>query len=233
MNRHTGFYFILVIIIFLGCTKSNKQDTNPATHIQYDTTKPSDDLAKRYFFKTGSYWIYKDSASGQIDSFYVSNTEVTMYQQSGPASPGGNGVLIAYLFLYSSYITDININAFPTSGSISWQQVLNKKYCELLLYNGSGPISTSYYPLFTYPLGSELTTWYFPATVAQLVANTTMELNGSTYQHVYAFSHQNSVKNDQFYICDSIGIIKMRIDHSSDTDTTHHIWELQRYHTTF
>jgi hypothetical protein len=29
---------------------------------------------KSHFFKKGTYWIYRDSISGQIDSFYVTST---------------------------------------------------------------------------------------------------------------------------------------------------------------
>jgi hypothetical protein len=38
------------------------------------------DFKDYILFKVGSYWIYKDSASGAIDSVYLYNQEIDMYK---------------------------------------------------------------------------------------------------------------------------------------------------------
>jgi hypothetical protein len=49
---------IAVLMLILGCKKER---------IQYI----SDDIKQNYFYKPGSYWIYRDSVTGREDSCYV------------------------------------------------------------------------------------------------------------------------------------------------------------------
>lgn len=51
---------IALLLLFAAC----KKDGKPYMPLNAD-------LKKNYSFKVGSYWIYRDSLTGRVDSFYV------------------------------------------------------------------------------------------------------------------------------------------------------------------
>ena len=60
---------ILCAVVLFGCTRSKSVNT-----------PVNSDLIASFNYKPGTYWIYRDSISGEIDSFFVrSNTAETSY----------------------------------------------------------------------------------------------------------------------------------------------------------
>ena len=58
---------LMIITAILFVLGSCKKDTG-VDNVFFDNS-----VRQKYFYKKGSYWIYRDSISGQLDSFFVSD----------------------------------------------------------------------------------------------------------------------------------------------------------------
>ena len=195
---HKILFFCL---LFASCDHydpySGTHPTPPEEYIQ--PIEP--DLSAHFNFQTGSYWIYRDSINGRLDSF---NVEINFQNQ------GRN---------FTNYLSDItnlsirelNIDHTAVSDSTHWSWCL---YGKFIYFNG---IYTSFGNLLSYPfrLGIDGVT----------KIDTTYTLNGNTFSRVAHITHQP----DKFYVNDSVGIIKMTL-FGADSTTPAHVWELKRWH---
>jgi hypothetical protein len=83
------FFIFLSTLLFSGCKKFEYE-----AYFE-EPSKPLEDLSAYSYFKTGTYWIYKDSASGVEDSMYVYyDTSYSYYQNNGWQDEG------TYMFYY-------------------------------------------------------------------------------------------------------------------------------------
>jgi hypothetical protein len=72
---------LLVGVLFCSCKNNKNQQVNF-----------SSDFLSRFYYKAGSYWIFKDSATGEIDSMYLKSSVL------GFGLSGGNNAQTLKLF---------------------------------------------------------------------------------------------------------------------------------------
>jgi hypothetical protein len=222
------YIFTLVIgcIALLMAVSCHRQSKNLPV---YDLD--ADSLIDRHFnYKPGSYWVYRDSLNGRVDSFFVRSNYYVKQQQ-------------AYGIYNYHYITIIeyNVDGSKPSDSASW--VYNYKGNKVILdyqygRNGYGwKNDITYEPLFLYPFlyGDNYSS---NDTTRVIGIDSVYYVSGQPYNvvaHVQHFnhlaladvSHSLTYIDDRFDVNDSIGIVKMKIFHPYDT--VNHVWELQRF----
>jgi len=208
-------FLILAILTALGCKKENHNGVDPG-------------LQNAYSFPKGTYWIYKDSLSGDIDSFFVTDNSLV----SVATNDGLNDHIFMAISENSEYRSKIETS--------QWQLLLNLSEIDLYwIQRNATPISHadySYSPLAFYPfvVASSLSGEHYIATVIQNFNTYTVgsnTFNKVTLINDTLFGTPNSsdpYMNDWLYLSDGIGIIKMHLYHPQDT--LDRIWELQRWH---
>jgi len=216
MKKYFGLCSMLVFIIVAACNKNNER------HIPIDA-----DVLANFNYKVGTYWIYRDSISGQVDSFYVSSN-------SGNILSDINGLTYDRI---GFYVSQINISSIPGNDTIIWLFGLESNYISLMLQIGkTGQASDDIeFPTFiTYPfvLGQP-TPKYIGGTsgganVISILPSYT--LNARTYANIAVLDIINLSPqynfNDQFFINADMGIIKMKLNHFNDGLSRN--WELLR-----
>jgi hypothetical protein len=197
-------------------------------------------LVAAFNFQPGSYWIYKDSLSGDIDSFFVrANVPSTNSGEDAQST----GEMFNYIDIAIS-----EYNIFPATSpndTASWlyiycQDAIYLQFFTKKMYTGY----ICYPPLTDYPFLYRLTEsrgvnygQYSSGGSVDTIYNT-YPVNGQTFTSVemvneYADVDPNGSSpiaytyNDLFYISPNIGIIKMVLNHPQDS--LHRIWELQRW----
>jgi len=205
---------IVSISVFIACKKTPRHAT-------------IDESLKAHFnYKVGSYWIYKDSISGQEDSFYVTNNVFSSSQVSDEEISDGININIVQ--------KDIYLN---TNDTVSWLLQLNSNVLSL---SWTDPESVDlrgklmqYSPFVMYPF--KITAYGGINNVSGSVTNilSNYSINGNSFYNV-AQIHDTLINNvtaytfsDWFYLSDSIGIVKMRINHPPDT--INRVWEIERW----
>ena len=64
-------------------------------------------------------------------------------------------------------------------------------------------------------------------TLAYVDTYPTFSILGRSFDNVTRIIFPNSKYNDRYYLSDSIGIVKMRIQHPQDS--LYHVWEIERW----
>jgi hypothetical protein len=211
-----NLYLILLCTITIGvlhsCNKS--QDAVPI----------NSGLVSNFNYKPGTYWIYRDSTTGQIDSFCV--TDNSSANIGANSSEPKATIRIA--------ITERNIYPSPVDAdTIPW--LIYLQYADFDLIDSkerySQPIEFG--PLFNYPYTNKLEqtgdlSGTFSVGPASIIILPNYNLNGQTFSNVMIVNETNNTTvNDIFYISTDVGIFKMSL--SQAPDSMYHIWELQRY----
>ena len=196
-------YCLILLIGFpVSCKKTNNTAPNPIDA----------GLKTHFDYKPGTYWVYRDSMSGRIDSF------VTVSRDSGVS-----GYLPLYGKSPASFI-NIVINEYPANSA------LHDQWTWSLQNNGifaTMPDFTA--PLFFYPFSIGKRDWAGDAyNVTEILK--TLVINADTFRDVAVINHSKfgEVYDDWFYINDQVGIIKMKLTNYNDS-ARNRIWELQRY----
>jgi hypothetical protein len=212
--------FIIVITSLISC---DKIIGGGEKHIPIDA-----DVLAHFNYKPGTYWIYRDSLSGQVDSFYVSSNSANIPLDI-------NGVVYDEI---SFCVSQINISSIPGNDTVTWQFGLNTNYLSLALQIGKTgqPVDRVEFPTFiTYPfalgqpLPKEFGAGVRGANVISILPS--YSLNARVYTNVAILNIIDSLPqynlNDQFFINADVGIIKMKLDHANDGLLRN--WELLRY----
>ncbi|MBA3829380.1 MAG: hypothetical protein H0X33_10625 [Taibaiella sp.] len=196
---------IVVLIALQACTKVKHQGINS-------------DLAAAFDFNKGSYWIYRDSLTGQIDSFYE-------FQRD----------FVTQLSANKQYSTDqITMHVLQSNAThtdyIEWHFLLGEDEYGITWFNKYGEFT----PLFKYPyqlggrvysMSQNIVTNVYPSyTVNSQIFNNVVLVNDS----LNGPPPQTSYWNDWFYIAANVGIIKMKLYHPYDS--INRVWELQSWH---
>ena len=226
-------YFLATIMCLLGCSRPK-----PIYHYV------SNDIKNDFNFKPGTYWIMRDSISGRVDSFFVTNNWDALEEITN----GGRENAAAYYERIYVVIADRNTDPAHASDSQYWAYT----YIYSSVSFGSDFRPYSPYPywvgpsymLFDYPKPDSflLDTKFHPDMDTGIVTQrlNTCEINGLSFTSVAITNHYCSGSardtaglyfwgyNDLLYVAPKIGIIKMRLNHRS-RDTTEHVWEIQRY----
>lgn len=186
--------FASMLITAIGC----KEDYS---HIPINS-----ELKKSYGFNLGSYWIYKDALTGDVDSFYVSG-----YDHNPSLWKNHDQT-------YESLI--IRITQFKPkypSEQIEW------------FYELKGNTMTMSYAYYGYGASfddPEFAVYPFNYNIPSLT------INGNQYERIAEINHTNSNPyqrfDDVFYLKDGVGFVK--IDLNYDYNRLHYVYELQRYH---
>jgi hypothetical protein len=211
----------LVIAAFCFLQSCNKKDA-PDSHYGIDG-----DLKTAFSYLPGTYWIYRDSITGRIDSFAVkSNT----FSTSIVSNYSIDGI--------DMQMTEYNAGSFTdTSG---WDIILATNYEELIWYSNHNFLGQEYLdldPAFTYPFSSAAPSIFggnlgSDNAVSVISVLPTFSLLGNAYNNVQITSHSATFNNipgydDRLFVSADIGIIKMCIH--DYYDTINKVWELQRY----
>ena len=223
-----------IVCLCFGCNKNQSIPTyniNPA-------------LKAAFNFKIGTYWIYKDSLTGNLDSFYVKYNihDVAPHQSTNTNSND--------YYIESTDISILASNIEPLPLSILTQSIVYSIDYNMLYFEFDD-LKTDYTkntqidigPLINYPYEHQIIDT-FPYEKASKIAEgiindiyISFTLNGQMYSNVADVSHQGFylktamtdtfTYNDRYFICPNIGIIKMRLNHPQDTFIK--VWELIRY----
>ncbi len=191
-------------------------------------------LKTAFDYKPGSYWIYKDSLTGAIDSAYVTANQQTFYLAGGcllePNEPK--------IELLSISLTVSDGNA---SDSEHWFFSMREKDFNIGFTNNNDKVESNVgFNLFTWPLavspaqnGSGCVPGLDSGAVTDIIPE--VSLNGQAYGNAARSAHKpltgrdtSMVYNDCFYVNQNAGIIKLVFDHP--TTSVHRVLELQRYH---
>ena len=171
-------------------------------------------LKKYYCYKKGSYWVYRDSLNGDIDSFaVVSNNYEPNYTSSNPQGEEQEKDFITMFRNGSAlYTWEWEVyNGIIFSGSIT------SKYS--FIYVAFAPWEA----FGTAPLDSP--SIYVNDVYTTLGYFQTYNLNANTYDSVTQFHHNgvdsfgfNDNYSDLFYFNQDAWIIKMSFHHPADTN---------------
>ena len=197
MRKHL-FLATVLLILFAGCGKSNNNSGTPINAT----------LKKYFSYKPGTYWIYQDSLSGNIDSFVVVSVDSGLTNYSA----GGNN------FYINDEIVTFNNGIYDDTLNCRWTLAING----ISYFLG-------YPPVIPTPPNLINTLSYSFIYPFQGYSYTTYSYRGNTYNNIAEFFiPNNSVvgnPNDIFLISTDAGIVKMSINHAN----TNYIWQLQRY----
>jgi len=208
----------LLLVILASCNKKGSQQNIPIDAA----------VLTNFNYKPGTYWIYRDSISGQVDSFYVTSN-------TGNIPVDINGVIYDRI---SFYVSQANISSVPGNDTITWLFGLETNYLSLMLQIGKTgqPTDDVEFPTFiTYPfvlgqpLPKEFGAGVRGANVISILPSYT--LNARAYTNTAVLNIIDSLPQhnyyDQFFINADAGIIKMKLNHFNDGLSRN--WELQRY----
>jgi len=206
---------IISILVFVMLATSCKKP--PTYYI-------NSDMKAAFNFPVGSYWVYKDSLSGQIDSFYVAKNDPSFIHYSDHS--------VERLDLYISECSTNN----NWQDSSQWYFQMSSDFISLRIvkYSLQKPNGYPLYEewLIQYPfkLGiipntiiGTLTNIFPSYTVNGVSFSNVAEVDDSIYNGVSTNSF-----HDWYYLCPNVGFVKMRLDYP--TDSINRIWELQHYY---
>ena len=211
-------YRIFLLMMFFWLLLTNCDKTTNSTI----TVAPS--LMSNFNFKPGTYWIYKDSLTGEIDSYSVYSNQTTY--------PG---------YGYNTNIETFNIYIYMyKSNNGYYYNVLTLSLTDSVIdINYAYPTFTYFAYVFVYPFSLErysLLENSDTAGIAAIFPN--YVVNNFTYNNVAQIYNSysdtldptglnNRTHHDIYYINNSQGILKMRLNHPYDSAYIH-VWELVR-----
>lgn len=195
------FFFLTLIVTYCNCSK-----TKPTT------VAINNALKANYNFQPGSYWIYKDTVSGETDSFVVMSNEFQNY----PAELNAD--------LNYDYI-NININEYKGpmhADTTLWGLVLHGNYISF---------GTSYVDNYcTYPfvVGEIKQDYNSNGSFTSYALNlyTPYTINNLSFDSVLEVRCVSDTINDTFFVTNNALMARMVInDNVGDR-----VYELLRYH---
>ena len=222
VKKLTIIFFVIMLSLFACKKKSVPSAPVPPTEVDAG-------LRKGFFYKPGTYWIYKDSLNNEIDSFAVVGVDSEI---TGIARGYKGSDVVSYKNI------KIHEQEFNVTGGIeafiktwNWQLMNNSAYLDVFMMLNYED------RFFVYPIDSGYEIGgndndgrvvnVFPAYIVA----------GNNYQHVALINHKRRyISYDHwFYVTNGEGIIKMSLknyttDANYNLDSVFHIWELQRYH---
>ncbi len=220
---------LIALIAIVGCKKT------PTT-----INTPIDPALKASFnYQVGTYWIYKDSISGSIDSFYVRVN-----------SPGNGTSSISDEYTYDYIGIGIIIFEYDSNATISkapsWEFYFSNNKIALTYFDSKlvlGQLESN--PLVAFPFQSQ--SLRFPSDNSTTIAATntvnlynTYMVNGVSYSNVSEINSACNILasqnyplnapynyNNWYYLSADVGFVKIILN--QPMDSINRIWELQRY----
>ncbi len=180
-------------------------------------------LRSAFGYRQGSYWIYKDSATGNIDSAYV-QAAYTDYSGKGCVKSmwGSNN--------YETMTISIRVSGSDTAYEDRWMLNLteNKLYGSFSSRHANKFFPLSQVLLLTYPVlpgRIEQTSGCYVTTDSGTVQNVlpTATVNGKDYSHVIPSQHAARLSSGTlsyshvFYLCPQTGLVKIVFTYPGDS----------------
>jgi hypothetical protein len=227
MKKNIGIAFIIFFVFLHSCKKPGGNVTNYPINAE---------LRAAFNFQPGTYWIYKDSISGRVDSFFVtSNNLIRGYSSADNYSMDELTIFISEYSIYPAFKANIQTWQFLYETTM-----FNVLYPESKIYTAQ----VQYEPLINYPFQSALLDFGISPAYSDIgnVINVfnSYSINGLVFSNVGEVNHyandipQNFNPNsptynydDVFYISSDVGIIKMKLNHPQDS--INRVWEIQRW----
>lgn len=226
-NRLTKFCVLLVffIMLFEGCKKNDNPSIIPVEA----------GLKSNFSYKTGSYWIYKDSVSGAIDSAFVTSN-ITDYYYPGCVLSQGESKL-------ESIEITVKVSGNNPSDSECWYFQMSDSTFSLAMYNNRDSVESRLrMALFKYPFvnvaalhGGGCSPSTDSGSVTDIIP--VVSIGGQNYSNAARSGHAESsyngdpsgrwAYNDCFYVNEKAGLVKIVFNHPYDS--IHRVLELQRY----
>lgn len=205
--KHCFIVLLFVTAVTIGCKKTKYVNINP-------------DLKNAFFYKVGSYWIYTDSLSSDIDSFFVTNSSDAHDMTTDNQNEEHINIDISEYTKHATGLVDTNV----------WTLLIARNY---LTFTWLKMPSTNTYIDYNYI--------YYPFEVGPLTQYTTTAgtidsvgisclVNKNTFSSVAIISFYDSslAFNDIFYLNAANGLIKLKLAHPKIN--INRIWELARWH---
>ncbi len=213
-------FLLLVLLCGIALLPSCKRNGG-ISHVTIDA-----DLKAAFDFKPGTYWIYRDSISGRVDSFAVRNNTLIS------TNVAGNATIDEIVIFITEYIGGSPADTSP------WQILLFAN-CEELVWESDINFNGQKYfdldPLFIYPFKTgppQLTQGLFSGENLAVANNIYPNYMVGVYNYMNIVelnsygSNGTYTTNYWFYVAGNIGIIKMRLYNTYYT--INKVWEMQR-----
>lgn len=211
------FLTALTSLFFSAC----KRDPDPIQPSEPPYTPQ--DLAAYSHFKTGTYWIYKDSTSGVEDSVYVyTDTSYSYYQNNGIQAEGNymfyNCIALSYFDTYHYHYSISMGNYILSTKEVGTVRVRTKP---------TDNVGQTYLMSNRF-VSDDAIGWYLGAGMTYYKGfYDSINILGTSYYDVAKFyDDKNSSEYESptnFYIAKNIGIIKkQKLDSNK-------VWNLIRY----
>jgi|GEM_PF-4566068 len=205
------FALVLCLLILDACT-------SPKPIVEENKS-----IIDNFSFKPGTYWIYKDSISGRVDSFWVvENVE----------DPDNSGGIIYNTKRILINCTNLNLNLpkvylamyFYLDTNMYFQYSITDTYISKV--NVGGATAPLFFGLVSPKMIND------PSLVHNTVDTVfnTYNLLSKTYYNVGVIGYfiKYPTNYNQIYLCPKVGIAKLRTNNATDTVQLR-VWELERY----
>ncbi len=203
---------ILLCFVYLESCKKDREESNTnSTYTPYQESNHSkiNPTLYPYLFNTGSYWIYKDSASLNLDSIALTG----LLRTSVPVPPSNpNQTNLGDLEYF-------DVTYFSSNISSSYHEQLFSNTISRYLYYGG----------FVFISSKRINDHLYNAVIADVIDSINVE--NVVYRNVTKMKvSQDSYINGNFYFyyADSVGVIKKD---SLVNDTVVQTWNLLRKNT--
>ena len=225
--KHLLFLILLAITLLYSSCKKDPNTSQPSK-----PPVPLQDLTVYSYFKTGTYWIYKDSATSILDSIYVPFDTSFSYYQNNNIQAAGNYMYYdtrTYSYLDNHYCYyQISMGNYSIVNGYLGVERTSHTGTDYLMVNEFNNT------LFGY--------WGSPGVVTYCGSFDTLNVNGIVFNNAVHFHDTNNSTEisytttfgycnptTDFFIAKHIGIVRKRI-RDYQFNTVNKTWNLIRYH---
>jgi len=211
-----NFFLLISFVLLSGC----KKDKGPDQTVKY---LPADIKAYGYF-KSGSWWVYEEMTSHDLDSVYLYSSVDTIITFDG--STGTKAGTYESIEMYAhSFFDEYNYNiwANTTWPTIGGKRALNRVKFKAGDYEGK---TITFFDKLA--LNDYMTTGLVNGVVKLVDFKDSMPINNNTFYGVRKF-YDTRNPNEQlspthFYYAKNVGLIRKEVIWQNK------VWNLVRYH---
>jgi hypothetical protein len=242
---------VIIILIFESCCRSNECKCNDRWGYKVSDCTPRSfgpyplGGAKDYlYFKQGSYWIYKNSYTGELDSLYMAYCDTFVQTTKGMDYRWLDVTYTAIEFKLRSDIHSASYHSYtqrvlPDVTGFDPNNFFSVQFCEMTF---DGPKSGTSGYIFQYPFPLKVNPNKYEHYNQIKWSDSTFYDVGVFYNDVYSFDMIRMPKNvpggcgpanfGKFYWGKGVGIIAMEdsLYLYSNNEKKLNRWELIRYH---
>ncbi len=220
MKKIKTILFITATIVYFSCNKNKS-----------NVISVNADIKSSFNYQPGTYWIYRDSLTGNIDSFFVRKN------MSEISYLNGSGIENTQIQISQYHILPYRVDT-GTCIFIYQDDMFCITYPPTKIF--SFPIDEI--PLVNYPYEPVLSTCSGCMTSVDsgemINVYDKYFINGVEYDSVAEVTHHNTIDQsylgkppyhyfDRYYICPKVGLIKICLNHP--IDSLHSILEIVKY----